>query len=100
MAWHGARSWARCFLLYVPQLPLPREGRLSPIRSTRPSKWAELRERFEDMTPDEVRAAGYVANPPICVAVPGIGGMGIHAVNQEVMGTQFPTGKMDPENPR
>ena len=60
---------------------------------------AELRDKFEDMTPDEVRAAGYVADPPLCMAAPRLGGMGIHAVNQELMGTRFPTGEMDPENP-
>ena len=64
-----------------------------------PDEVAALRERFEDMTPDEVKAAGYVANPPVCVAAPGIGGMGIHAVNQQLMQTQFPQGEMDPENP-
>lgn len=64
-----------------------------------PEEVAELRERFEDMTPEEVRAAGYVAEPPHCVAAPGLGGMGIHAVNPELFGAQFPQGEMDPENP-
>ncbi len=64
-----------------------------------PEQVAELRERFEDMTPDEVRAAGYVGDPPICVAAPGLGGMGIHAVNREAYDAQFPAGEMDPENP-
>ena len=64
-----------------------------------PEEVAALREKYEDMTPEEVKAAGYVAEPPVCVAAPGIGGMGIHAMNRDLYEAQFPTGEMDPENP-
>jgi len=63
-----------------------------------PEGFAELRARFEDLTAEEVQAAGYAADTE-CVAVPGLGGMGIHALNFELLGTQFPAGTMDPENP-
>ena len=63
-----------------------------------PEGFAELRARFEDLTAEEVQAAGYAADTE-CVAVPGLGGMGIHALNFELLGMQFPAGTMDPENP-
>jgi hypothetical protein len=75
------------------------EGPPIPDPVDPPDEVAALREKYEGMTPDEVEAAGYVADPPICVAAPGLGGMGIHAVNQELIGSQFPAGEMDPENP-
>lgn len=64
-----------------------------------PEGFAELRAQFEDMTAAELAAAGYVADPPICVAQPGVGGMGIHAINGKLMGEQFPAGEMDPTKP-
>ncbi len=80
-------------------LALAQSGPPIPEPVDPPAEVAELRERFENLTPEQVRAAGYVADPPHCVAVPGLGGMGIHAVNGALMGSQFPTGKMDPDNP-
>jgi hypothetical protein len=65
---------------------------------TAPEGFAELRARFEDLTAEEVQAAGYAADTE-CVAVPGLGGMGIHALDFELLGMQFPAGTMDPENP-
>lgn len=64
-----------------------------------PEGFAELRARFQDMTPKEVRAAGYIAEPPVCVSEPDLGAMGVHAVNGQAAGAQFPAGKMDPQNP-
>jgi hypothetical protein len=64
-----------------------------------PEGFAELRARFQDMTPKEVRAAGYIAEPPVCVSEPDLGAMGVHAVNGQAVGAQFPAGKMDPQNP-
>lgn len=64
-----------------------------------PEGFADVRARFENLTPEEVAAAGYRADPPLCIAEPGLGGMGVHALNPELMGAQFPTAEMDPENP-
>ncbi len=96
-----ARRALVCALLLtlLPTLALAQAGPPIPEPVDPPAEVAELRARFENMTPDQVRAAGYVANPPMCISAPGIGGMGIHAVNGALMGSQFPTGRMDPENP-
>ncbi len=65
-----------------------------------PEGFAEVRARFENLTPSEVKAAGYIADPPVCVAAPdGSGAMGIHALNRQLHGEQFPTDTMDPQNP-
>jgi hypothetical protein len=64
-----------------------------------PEQVAQLRERFESMTAGQGKSAGYVAEPPVCVSAPGIGGMGIHTINRELYGAQFPRGEMDPQNP-
>ena len=86
-------------LTLCPTIAFAQGGPPVPEPVDPPAEVAALREKYEDMTPEEVKAAGYVAEPPICVAAPGIGGMGIHAENQELKETQFPTGELDPENP-
>ena len=86
-------------LTLCPTIAFAQGGPPVPEPVDPPAEVAALREKYEDMTPEEVKAAGYVAEPPICVAAPGIGGMGVHAVNQQLMQTQFPQGEMDPENP-
>jgi hypothetical protein len=70
-----------------------------PAPVANPEGFAEVRARFEGKTYDEIRAMGYVAEPPVCVAAPGLGGMGVHAINGAEFGRQFESGKMDPENP-
>ncbi len=80
---------------FTPALVLAAEPQ--PINP--PEGFAEVRAKFEDMTPEEVAAAGYRAEPPICIADPALGGMGVHAVNMELLQAQFPTAEPDPENP-
>ena len=64
-----------------------------------PPQVAELRQRFEGLTAAQAEAEGYVPEGP-CVASPtGVGAMGIHALNPELLGAQFPEGTMDPANP-
>ena len=64
-----------------------------------PPQVAELRQRFEGLTAAQAEAQGYVPEGP-CVASPtGVGAMGIHALNPELLGAQFPEGTMDPANP-
>ncbi len=63
-----------------------------------PPDFAAVRERFEGLTRAEWEAAGYRAQPPVCIASPA-GGMGIHAVNAALHQAQFPTAALDPENP-
>ena len=63
-----------------------------------PPEMAALRERFEGLTRAEWEAAGYVAQPPVCIASPA-GGMGIHALNAALHQAQFAPAELDPENP-
>ena len=64
-----------------------------------PEGFAEVRAKFEDLTPEQVAAAGYRAAPPVCIAHPTRGGMGVHALNPDLHQAQFPTGEPDPANP-
>jgi hypothetical protein len=64
-----------------------------------PEQVAQLRQQFEGLTAEQAEAEGYVPEGP-CVASPsGVGAMGIHALNPELLQAQFPEGTMDPANP-
>ena len=64
-----------------------------------PEQVAQLRQQFEGLTAEQIGAEGYVPEGP-CVASPsGVGAMGIHALNPELLQAQFPEGTMDPANP-
>ena len=90
---------AALLVALCPTLAFAQGGPPRPEPIDPPQQVAQLRERFENMTPEQVKTAGYVAQPPVCVSAPGIGGMGIHAINRDLYGAQFPEGRMDPENP-
>ena len=57
-----------------------------------------MRATFEGMTRAQWEAAGYIANPPVCISSPA-GGMGIHAMNMALFEAQFTTGAVDATNP-
>ena len=82
--------------LMLPIAVLASSHTATPI--DQPADFAAVRASFEGMSVADVEAAGYVADPPECVSSPA-GGMGIHAVNGQLIGQQFPSGTMDPENP-
>jgi hypothetical protein len=64
-----------------------------------PEQVDRLRQQFEGLTAEQAEAEGYVPEGP-CVASPsGVGAMGIHAINLELLEAQFPVGTMDPANP-
>lgn len=63
-----------------------------------PAGFADVRATFEGMTRAEWEAAGYIADPPACIASPA-GGMGVHAVNVALIQAQFGSGDVDPANP-
>jgi hypothetical protein len=64
-----------------------------------PPQVDQLRQQFEGLTAERAEAEGYVPEGP-CVASPsGVGAMGIHAINPELLRAQFPEGTMDPANP-
>jgi hypothetical protein len=60
---------------------------------------AQLRQQYEGLTPQQIKAAGYEPEGE-CVTNPhGAGAMGTHVINQEYLEAQFPKGEMDPEQP-
>ncbi len=64
-----------------------------------PPEFAELREQYEGLTPEQIEAAGYVPMHG-CIANPaGAGAMGTHAINGELLTAQVPNGTMDPTAP-
>ena len=72
-------------------------GRFS-VRGSAPQV-DQLRQQFEGLTAEQAEAEGYVPEGP-CVASPsGVGAMGTHALNPELLQAQFPEGTMDPANP-
>ena len=64
-----------------------------------PPQVDQLRQQFEGLTAEQAAAQGYVAEGG-CVASPsGVGAMGTHAINPELLRAQAPNGTMDPANP-
>ncbi len=64
-----------------------------------PEGFAELRARFEGKSVDEIAGMGYIAEPPVCVSHPELGGMGVHALSFPLFQQHFPAGTMDAQNP-
>jgi hypothetical protein len=73
-------------------------ARAPPSRWTRPQV-AELRQQFEGLTAEQAEAEGYAAEGPCVPSPSGVGAMGTHALNPELLEAQFPEGTMDPANP-
>ena len=64
-----------------------------------PPEFAQLRQQYEGLTPEEVAAAGYVPEGG-CISNPeGAGAMGTHAINPALLEAQLPNGTMDPTAP-
>ena len=64
-----------------------------------PPQVAQLRQQYEGLTPEQIKAQGYVPEGP-CVPHPmGAGAMGIHTINRALYEAQYPKGKMDPARP-
>jgi hypothetical protein len=64
-----------------------------------PQQVAQLRQQYEGLTPQQIKAQGYVPEGPCVPSPQGAGAMGIHAINQEYLKAQFPNAEMDPANP-
>ena len=76
---------------------LPGVAMAQPVDA--PPEFAQLREQYEGLTPEQIEAAGYVPMHG-CIANPvGAGAMGTHAINGELLTAQFPSGTMDPPAP-
>ncbi len=80
-------------------LPAMAVAQITPQPVDPPEQVAELHQQFEGLTAEQIQAQGYVPEGP-CIPNPeGPGAMGIHALNEELMQAQFPSGTMDPANP-
>ena len=64
-----------------------------------PPQVDQLRQQFEGLTAEQIAAEGYVPEGPCVPSPTGVGAMGVHALNHELLEAQFPKGKMDPANP-
>jgi hypothetical protein len=84
-------------LALLPSMALAQNSTAQPVDP--PQQVAQLRQKYEGLTPQQIEAQGYEAEGP-CVPSPhGAGAMGIHAINRQLYKAQFPKGEMDPENP-
>lgn len=93
-------------LALYPTAAFAQAGPPPPARPVAQSaEFAALRAKWEGMTEAQVRAAGYVANPPVCVTAASaglpaaLGAMGIHAVNEALAMPQLRSGRLDPQSP-
>jgi hypothetical protein len=64
-----------------------------------PPQVDQLRQQFEGLSAQQIEAQGYVPEGPCVPSPSGVGAMGIHAINPELLEAQFPQGTMDPANP-
>ena len=64
-----------------------------------PPQVERLRQQFEGLSAEQVEAEGYAPKGPCVPSPSGVGAMGIHAINFELLEAQFPEGTMDPANP-
>lgn len=81
----------------LPSMAIAQSGASQPVDP--PQQVAQLRQQYEGLSAEQIKASGYIPEGP-CVSNPqGPGAMGIHAINQKLMQAQFPEGKMDPANP-
>ena len=64
-----------------------------------PPEFAQLRQQYEGLTPEQVQAAGYVPEGPCVPSPAGVGAMGTHAINQQYLAARYPNGTMDRTTP-
>jgi len=73
------------------------QGTAQPVDP--PPQVDQLRQQFEGLTVEQIEAKGYAPEGPCVPSPSGVGAMGIHALNPELLEAQFPEGTMDPANP-
>ena len=84
-------------LALLPSTALGQTNTSQPVDP--PQQVAQLRQQYEGLTPEQIKAAGYEPGSP-CISDPdGVGAMGIHAINEDLIQAQFPNGTMDPAQP-
>ena len=92
---------ASALLALLPGAAMAQTGASGPVDP--PPEFAQLRQQYEGLTPEQVEAAGYVPEGA-CVSKSmvdpeGVGAMGTHAINPALLEAQFPNGTMDPTAP-
>ena len=88
---------ASAVLALVPAVAVAQTSASQPVDP--PPQVAQLRQQYDGLTPEQIKAAGYAPGSP-CISNPhGAGAMGIHAINQGLFEAQFPSGTMDPTQP-
>ena len=88
---------ASAVLALVPAVAVAQTSTSQPVDP--PPQVAQLRQQYDGLTPEQIKAAGYAPGSP-CISNPhGAGAMGIHAINQELLQAQFPNGTMNPAQP-
>jgi hypothetical protein len=88
---------ASAVLALLPGIAVAQSSASQPVDP--PQEVAQLRQQYDGLTPEQIKAAGYAPGSP-CISNPhGAGAMGIHAINQELLEAQFPNGTMDPAQP-
>ena len=84
-------------LVLLPGTALAQTSTSQPVDP--PQQVAQLRQHYEGLTPEQLKAEGYEPASP-CISNPhGAGAMGIHAINEDRLQAQFPNGTMDPAQP-
>ncbi len=88
---------ASALLALLPGMAVAQNSTAQPVDP--PPQVAQLRQQFEGLTTQQIEAQGYVPEGPCIPSPTGVGAMGIHALNQQLLQAQFPNGTMDPANP-
>jgi hypothetical protein len=88
---------AGAVLALLPGMAIAQTSAAQPVDP--PQQVAQLRQQYEGLTPEQIKAQGYVPEGPCVPSPQGPGAMGIHAINWELLQAQFPKAKMDPANP-
>ena len=84
-------------LALVPGTAVAQTNTAQPVDP--PQQVAQLRQQYEGLSLEQAKAAGYVPEGPCVPNDMGAGAMGTHAINQQLLGSQFPNGTMDPAQP-
>jgi hypothetical protein len=88
---------ASALLALVPSMAAAQNSTAQPVDP--PQQVAQLRQQFEGLSAQQIKAQGYVPEGPCVLSPSGVGAMGIHAINRQLYQAQFPKGEMDPNHP-
>jgi hypothetical protein len=88
---------ASALLALVPGMAVAQNSTAQPVDP--PQQVAQLRQQFEGLSAQQIKAQGYVPEGPCVPSPSGVGAMGIHAINRQLYQAQYPKGEMDPNNP-